>query len=242
MLLKKYLFYIWEDSVKELISNIFSSLEENSSAILLDCGCDEGDFTMEVTKQIKAKKVYGIDIIKERYIKAEEKDVIVKCGNLNEPFAFESEMFDVLHANQVIEHLWNLDGFIEEVRRVLKPGGYAVISTENLASWHNIFSLLLGFQPFSSTNISNLKTIGNPFALHIYSRRKEARREMGSFAHLAVLSYRGLKELFEAHNFTVEKILGAGYYPLPKYFSQILAKIDKRHSAFLTIKVRKGRI
>ena len=51
--------------------------------------------------------------------------------------------------------------------------------------------------------------------------------------------FQGLKELLEAHNFKVEKILGAGYYPLPGRLARILSKIDKRHAAFLTIKVRK---
>lgn len=37
------------------------------------------------------------------------------------------------------------------------------------------------------------------------------------------------------HEIFEEKILGAGYYPLPNFFS----KVDPRHSAFLTIKIRK---
>jgi len=45
----------------------------------------------------------------------------------------------------------------------------------------------------------------------------------------------GLKEIFEVHGCKIERILGAGYYPLPNFF----AKVDLRHSAFLTIKVRK---
>jgi len=44
------------------------------------------------------------------------------------------------------------------------------------------------------------------------------------------------KEIFEIKGFKVEKILGSGYYPLPNLF----AKLDPKHSAFLTIKVRKS--
>lgn len=237
--LKKYFFALWKNAAEELINNIFKLLEENSKAIFLDCGCDEGDFSIEIANRIKAKKIYGIDIIKERYSKAEEKGIIVKSSDLNEPFPFASESIDVLHANQVIEHLWNLDNFVRESYRVLKPNGYAVISTENLASWHNIFSLLLGFQPFSLTNISQLRSIGNPFALHISNKEEGGRRHLKPFAHLIVPAYQGFKELFETHHFTVEKIMGAGYYPFPKYLSGILSKLDKRHAGFLTIKVRK---
>lgn len=239
MRLKKYFFSLWRMAAEELINNIFKLLEENPEAIFLDCGCDEGDFTIEIANRIKAKKIYGIDIIKERYIKAKKKGIIVKSSNLNDPFPFENESIDVLHANQVIEHLWNLDNFARESYRILRPNGYAIISTENLASWHNIFSLLLGFQPFSLTNISQLKSIGNPFALHISDKKEEGKRHLKPFAHLVVPAYQGFRGLFKAHHFIVEKTIGAGYYPFPKYLSKILSKIDKRHTCFLTIKVRK---
>ncbi len=237
---KKYLFSLFKDAADGLVSNILKSTEEDSSATFLDYGCDEGDITMAVAKCIKTQKIYGIDIIEERFLKAGEKGIIVKNCDLNGLLPFGDDSIGVVHANQVIEHLWNLDMFCQELLRILKPGGYAIISTENLSSWHNIFSLILGFQPFSSTNVSQLGIIGNPFALHRLSGKKEGSlKHFKPFAHLILLSYQGLKELFEAHHFKVEKILGAGYYPFPKYISKILSQIDKRHAAFLTIKVRK---
>ena len=131
----------------------------------------------------------------------------------------------------MIEHLVDTDNFLNEIYRVLKKDGYAIISTENLASWHNVFSLFFGWQPFSLTNISKEKLgIGNPIALH--------RNEKISFAtwqHIRIFAYRGLKEIFEIKDFKVEKILGAGYYPLPN----LLAKVDPRHAAFLTLKIKK---
>lgn len=85
---------------------------------------------------------------------------------MNKGIALENESIDVVFSNQVIEHLYETDKFISEIYRILKPGGYAVISTENLSSWHNIFALILGWQPFSLSNISSLRSsIGNPFGL-----------------------------------------------------------------------------
>ena len=72
-----------------------------------------------------------------------------------------------MHANQVIEHLYETDSFVNEIPRVLRKDGYAVISTEALSSWHSVFALILGWQPFSLTNISDKKLgLGNPLALH----------------------------------------------------------------------------
>lgn len=67
--------------------------------------------------------------------------------------------------NPVIEHLFDTDNFVSESFRILKPGGYTIVSTVNLASWHNIFALILGYQPFDFANISIKGTIGNPFSL-----------------------------------------------------------------------------
>ncbi|GAH59980.1 unnamed protein product, partial [marine sediment metagenome] len=53
--------------------------------------------------------------------------------------------------------------------------------------------------------------------------------------HHRIFSYRGLKEVFENKGFVIEKVLGAGYYPLPPLF----VNLDKRHSHFITIKARK---
>jgi hypothetical protein len=99
-----------------------------------------------------------------------------------------------------------------------------VVSTENLASWHNIGALILGWQPFSLTNVS-YRSLGNPLSLH---RGKTWPWE--SWQHVRVFAYRGLRELFEAHGFMVEAVLGAGYFPLPSAFG----RSDPRQAMFLT--------
>ncbi len=55
----------------------------------------------------------------------------VSKSDLNGPLPFESNHFDLIHANQVIEHLHDVDTFMSEIFRVLAPGGMVIISTEN---------------------------------------------------------------------------------------------------------------
>jgi 2-polyprenyl-3-methyl-5-hydroxy-6-metoxy-1,4-benzoquinol methylase len=212
--------------------NILKLLEVNKKAKLLDLGCDDGEWTTELAKKIQTKDIYGYEIIKERAKKAEEKGIKVNLGNLNKPLNYSNGMFDVVHANQVIEHLNNTDMFLEEICRILKPGGYSVISTENLSSWHNIFALLLGYMPFSLTNIS-LKTgaVGNPLAPHT----GEDFWEEDSWQHQRIFTIRGLKDLSVLHGFKFESVLASGYYP----FGSLFSKIDPRHSAFISVKIRK---
>jgi 2-polyprenyl-3-methyl-5-hydroxy-6-metoxy-1,4-benzoquinol methylase len=54
--------------------------------------------------------------------------VVNECG-------FIDGMFDVVHANEVIEHISDLAPFIAEVSRILRPGGVAIFRTPHHRSW-----------------------------------------------------------------------------------------------------------
>jgi SAM-dependent methyltransferase len=213
---------------------ILKCLEPSQKEIsLLDCGCDDGEWTLQLGARVGAVRLYGIEIVDERRQASLRKGILAELGDLNEQFPFENGQFEIVHANQVIEHLTDTDNFIKEIWRTLKPGGYAVICTENLGSWHNIFSLVFGWQPFSLTNVCEKRfQIGNPLAIHY----EVAPSNPQSWQHNRVFAYRGLKEIFAVHGFVIERIEGSGYYPLPNGFS----KLDPRHAAFLTLKIRKA--
>jgi malonyl-CoA O-methyltransferase len=49
--------------------------------------------------------------------------------DLHDPLPFESASFDRVVSGLVLEHLEDLGGFFGQARRVLRPGGLAVIST-----------------------------------------------------------------------------------------------------------------
>ena len=223
----------YHDSHKECRMSVINLLESNSKVSYLDCGCDEGSFTKQVADKIGTKKVYGIEIGKEAAAQARKKGITIKSNDLNKKFPFSDSCLDVVTANQVIEHLYDTDNFIKEIKRVLKPGGYAIISTNNLASWHNIIALLLGYQPFPNDVSSHNPSLGKLIKLF--------EEEAGSFAHLRIFTYASLKQFMEYHEFIIEDIVGIGYYPLPSFIANILARLDKRHAAYLTLKVRKIR-
>jgi 2-polyprenyl-3-methyl-5-hydroxy-6-metoxy-1,4-benzoquinol methylase len=152
-------------------------------------------------------------------------------SDLGKPFPFAAASFDLLHANQVIEHVPDVDLFVSEVARVLRPGGRAILSTENGSSWVNIGAAILGWQIFSLTNVSTKQLgIGNPLAIH-----RGERGELASWTHKTIFNFRGLKELCAAHGFTSIRILGAGYFPLPA----LLGSLDPRHAHFMTLTAEK---
>lgn len=209
--------------------------EPNPSALVVDCGCGDGASTLDMIARIQPREIWGIEADANIASAAESKGIRVVISNLNTPLPIDSSVADVVLSNQVIEHLQDTDLFMAEVWRILRPGGYAIICTENLASWHNIFALLLGWQPFSLSNISSRTMgLGNPLALH---RREEA--PIVWMQHLRVMAHDALVDLSVLHGFTVEAVRGAGYYPLPGRISAHLATLDPRHAAFLALKLRK---
>jgi 2-polyprenyl-3-methyl-5-hydroxy-6-metoxy-1,4-benzoquinol methylase len=222
---------MYEKAVHQNHKNIINLFETNTNACLLDLGCDDGIITKKIAHKINTNNIYGVEIVDERIAMAIEKDIRVTKFDLNNEFEFPSNFFDVIHANQVIEHLHSSDSFLSEIFRVLKKDSYAIISTENASSWCNIGASLLGWQIFSLTNFSkNALGVGNPMALH-----RNQTQSMNSWLHVRIYNIRGLKEYFELYGFEVEKITGAGYFPLPSF----LSNFDTTHSHFITFKVRK---
>jgi SAM-dependent methyltransferase len=221
---------MFEKAVDFNLENIKKLAELNSDAKFIDLGCDDGAITLAIAEKIKTKDIFGVEIAEKKAKLAEERGVATYKFDLNGAFDLPSDYFDVVHANQVIEHLTNSDNFLSEIYRILKLGGYAVISTENASSWCNVFSSLMGWQIFSLTNFSKKRSgIGNPLSLH-------AEMELIDYwGHVRIYNIRGLKEYLDAYNFKIENIAGAGYFPFPAWFGNV----DKTHSHFMTFKIRK---
>lgn len=229
--MKKYLQKLYKKAEAMNYGNIFRLLEKNHDAKVLDLGCDDGAVSLKIAETIGTANIDGVEIVEEKAKIAKRNGVIVKSFDLNGKFDFTDDSFDCIVANQVIEHLYNSDGFLSEIYRVLKLGGYAIISTENASSWCNIFASIMGWQIFSLTNFSNKKRgIGNPLAL-----LKDIEAQNCFWNHVRVYNFKGLKDYLETFGFKVEATRGAGYFPL----SGFIANIDKIHSHFMTFKIRK---
>lgn len=201
-------------------------LERDLEAKVIDLGCGKGDFTLRVREQIGCPVIYGADIWDEGLIEAKKKGIETLRADLDRKLDFESNEFDVVVSNQVLEHLFYPSRFIREIYRILKPKGYAVISTENLSSWDNIFALLLGYTPFSM-QFDEAK-VGNPLS----PRNKEELK--GYPPHTRIFTFKGLTETLKSVGFKIESVRGQGYIPF-----NLFANIDPRHARFLIIKIRK---
>jgi SAM-dependent methyltransferase len=231
-LLARFMERLWTAADRDYRRKLLASIQQDPQALLLDVGCDDGEWTDSIRRRlgVAAERVHGLEVEPERAALARRRGFDVRIADVDETWPFEASSFTVVHANQVIEHVKRLDHFVQEVKRVLRPRGHAVVCTENLASWHNVFALMLGYQPFSSTNISNLRPIGNPFALHA-----GVPPEHEALQHVHVVTLTALRDLFSAHGFAVEETWGAGYHPLPPR----VGSLDPRHAHFIGIVARR---
>jgi len=210
--------------------NLLNCAEQAESAKVVDLGCDDGSLTVELARKIGTKNIFGVEIVDASAGKATAKGITVRKFDLNNKFSFEDNFFDVVIANQIIEHIFDSDNFLSEIHRILKLNGYAIISTENASSWSNIIASVFGWQIFSLTNFSSISQgIGNPFAIH------KGESSIESWNHVRIYNIKGLKEYLEVFGLKVELIKGAGYFPLPSF----IGNLDKTHCHFMTFKVRK---
>ena len=126
-------------------------LKDIKAKTLLDLGCGSGALTLRIAQVIGAAEVYGVDIDDEALRIAEMRGIkTFKVDLSKEHIPLPDESIDIITALEVLEHLLNPDHMIKEAYRVLKKGGYFLVSTPNLASWVNRIVMLLGYQPYNA--------------------------------------------------------------------------------------------
>jgi 2-polyprenyl-3-methyl-5-hydroxy-6-metoxy-1,4-benzoquinol methylase len=96
----------------------------------LDIGCATG-MLIESLKQ-EGWEVRGVDVCRESAeYGIQHRGTDIFSGTLEEA-RFPDNSFSAIHFSHLIEHVPDPRGFLAEVRRVLKPGGLAIITTPNV--------------------------------------------------------------------------------------------------------------
>jgi ubiquinone/menaquinone biosynthesis C-methylase UbiE len=212
--------------------NLKSLLPKNADW-LLDVGCGNAQSFYRHSSNL----IIGVDLDSDSLKIAKKRIDGVILADLNKGLPIKSNSMDVVYSDQVIEHMINTDLFAQEMMRVLKSDGYALVGTENLASWHNIFALLMGDQPSSGPYISSRYKIG----FHPIWNQIDKKYNCYN-GHNKVFTFKAISEFLRLHGFKIETSLVSGYYPTSGVMSKLLGAIDKRHAHFMVFKVRKQKI
>jgi SAM-dependent methyltransferase len=105
-------------------SGILKGISENTAYFegkMLDFGCGSKPYR----KLFNVDEYIGLDFENEGH-SHEDEQIDVYYDGLNIPFPDNS--FDSILCSEVFEHLFNLEHTLKELNRVLKPGGYILIT------------------------------------------------------------------------------------------------------------------
>ena len=97
---------------------------------ILDCGCGPGSVTIGLAAWAPRGETVGIDVNGQQLLGAQASALALGVGNVSFQEAslfdlpFEDDSFDFAFSQTVFCHIPNRDQALQEIRRVLKPGGY----------------------------------------------------------------------------------------------------------------------
>jgi 2-polyprenyl-3-methyl-5-hydroxy-6-metoxy-1,4-benzoquinol methylase len=107
---------------------------------VLDFGAGTGQLTLRLLNSGRYRSVTGADLYPRPALLPADAQWVQ--GDLNDRLPAAAASYDVVVAAEVIEHLENPRAVCRELFRLLRPGGYVILSTPNNESWRSMVALL----------------------------------------------------------------------------------------------------
>ncbi|MFD5628891.1 MULTISPECIES: class I SAM-dependent methyltransferase [unclassified Streptomyces] len=169
---------------------------------VLDIGCGDGSAAATAAPLLAGHRLVGVDWSQDALRRAHAHVPYAIRGELTDGgLPFTAASADAVLFSEVVEHLVDPDSALDEIRRVLRPGGHLMLSTPNLAAWYNRALLLAGVQPvFSEVSLR---------AIH----GRPGKEVVG---HLRLYTPRALREFVTASGFEVVTLRGAPFHGVPR--------------------------
>jgi len=120
--------YVWRAGQERRLALIRQAAGERTSGQVLVDGCGVGSYLAKLAEQ--AAMSVGLDIEFERALEAHKKGPITLAG-VGEHLPFPDNSFDLVLSHEVLEHVQDDQLTINEIVRVLKPGGRLILFVPN---------------------------------------------------------------------------------------------------------------
>lgn len=104
----------------------------NRESGILEIGCGEGS-GLQLLRNIGFRRLVGVEVSAERLRKAKNKlegDIELILVSPSGALPFKTQAFDAVVSAAVIEHIIDPGDFAQEIARIVRPGGYVVISSD----------------------------------------------------------------------------------------------------------------
>jgi 2-polyprenyl-3-methyl-5-hydroxy-6-metoxy-1,4-benzoquinol methylase len=141
---------------------------------ILDLGCNRGTFAEVMRKIYLDSEVWGCEI-NQTYAAACRS----RYPNLNlieEPLSENKKhgSFDLIFCSDVIEHIWDLDGFIKSIKNNLNPSGKIMFVTPNLMCATAVRGGInwWGYMPPHHTQLFSAKSLSKLLARHGFKQKQ----------------------------------------------------------------------
>lgn len=247
--LRRYLDYIYFDMVHKRVAAQVSHARTPNVDVLLDLGCHTGENTARLADLLQPRVTVGLEYSPTSILQAKTRAIAAARSDLNQLLPFPDEFADVVLAYDVLEHLVETWQAVCEVYRVLKPGGVFMIDCPNLAAWHNVFALILGYQPTSGPHLISIADSDLRVVEQMHRRDHKldecarlAQDELSAskmHRHIVIPTYKSLLSVLVKAGFEIEGSWAFGYYPLPPLISDWMCRVDPGHAHHFLIRARK---
>lgn len=129
------------------LNSIAAQIPDGKEQLVLDAGCGEGHLLERLHRLNPHSHYYGVDVTPVALQRAQERcpGATFKRANLSST-EFSSEFFDGVICTEVLEHVYEYESVIRELKRILKPEGYLILTFPNEMLW-TFCRFLLGRKP-----------------------------------------------------------------------------------------------
>ena len=141
-----------------------------NNSYILDVGCGSGEF-LSCLKEKGYVNLYGLDPSSESVAKLKDKEIIGIQGNI---FDVVSENllhgFDLVISTAVVEHIYDLNLYVEQLKKYMKQGGYLLIDAPAVEGFPRYIYPVANYFNHEHINYFSRESLENLFGIHQLKR------------------------------------------------------------------------
>ncbi len=136
----------YDDRFDEVVKELSNLIDNHEGKVnMLDIGIGDGVYEKLMPKDLRDKAyITAVDISEKQLRRSKsviDKGVAIDLDSSDLPFA--DNKFDLVIISELLEHVFNPDKVLRETIRVLKPGGYLLLTYPNAGAIQLRLALLL---------------------------------------------------------------------------------------------------
>lgn len=123
------------EAARNLVEKLLDFLPQRNGAIL-DVGCGRGATTRQILEDFDDNQVFAINVSGEQLERARQNAPVAGFSLMDgAELSFADNSFDVILCVESVFHFHTRERFLKEALRVLKPGGYLLLSDILFPRW-----------------------------------------------------------------------------------------------------------